>query len=119
MFSPIVIIIIICIYFLFLFAVARWSEQTQIGRHWANHPIVYSLGLAVYCTTWTYYGSVGAAAGGGMSFLPVYLGPTLALLFGGSLFRRVIDQAVSATTLRQAKLFMEAFMAFYKVHRPK
>jgi CRISPR-associated protein Csm2 len=36
-----------------------------------------------------------------------------------ALFRRVIDQAVSATTLRQAKLFMEAFMAFYKVHRPK
>jgi CRISPR-associated protein Csm2 len=35
------------------------------------------------------------------------------------LFRRVIDQATSATTLRQAKLFMEAFMAFYKVHKPK
>lgn len=36
-----------------------------------------------------------------------------------TLLRRVIDQATSAATLRQAKLFMEAFMAFYKVHHPK
>lgn len=35
------------------------------------------------------------------------------------LLRQVIDQANSAATLRQAKLFMEAFMAFYKVHGPR
>lgn len=33
-----------------------------------------------------------------------------------TLFRHVIDQATDAATLRHAKLFMEAFMAFYKVH---
>nr|MBV6629988.1 histidine kinase [Oceanococcus sp. HetDA_MAG_MS8] len=44
--------------------------------------LTYTLSLAVYCTSWTYYGSVGAAADNGLGFLPVYLGPTLvALLF--------------------------------------
>lgn len=33
-----------------------------------------------------------------------------------ALLRRVIDQCTNAATLRQAKLFLEAFMAFYKVH---
>lgn len=33
-----------------------------------------------------------------------------------ALLRHVIDQCTSAATLRQAKLFLEAFMAFYKVH---
>lgn len=90
MFSPLVVVIIICVYVAFLFFIARWSENTTLGKRWANHPTVYALGLAVYCTTWTYYGSVGNASKGGMSFLPVYLGPTLVLLIGGGLFQRII-----------------------------
>jgi CRISPR-associated protein Csm2 len=35
-----------------------------------------------------------------------------------SLLGRVVDQARDAAALRQARLFMEAFMAFYKVYRP-
>lgn len=35
------------------------------------------------------------------------------------LMRRVIDQSSDHTRLAQAKLFMEAFMAFYKVHGPR
>lgn len=35
-----------------------------------------------------------------------------------SLLRRVVDQTVDVETLRQARLFMEAFMAYYKVYRP-
>jgi CRISPR-associated protein Csm2 len=36
-----------------------------------------------------------------------------------SLLCRVVDQTVDVETLRQARLFMEAFMAFYKVYRPR
>ncbi|WP_234369141.1 ATP-binding protein [Brumimicrobium mesophilum] len=43
-----------------------------------NSPYVYALGLAVYCSAWTYYGSVGAAARTGPQFLTIYLGPVLA-----------------------------------------
>ena len=47
-----------------------------------SFPNVYLLPLAVYCTSWTFYGSVGRATSGGLSFLTIYLGPTLVLLFG-------------------------------------
>lgn len=76
-------------YILILFCIAEYVERRPLGRRIANQPVVYALGLAVYCSTWTYYGSVGKAATGGFGFLPVYLGPTLALMFGGTTFRRI------------------------------
>ncbi len=51
---------------------------------------VYSLSLAVYCTAWTFYGSVGRAASTGIGFLPIYLGPTLMVLLWGSVLRKII-----------------------------
>lgn len=89
MFTATSVILAIFVYMGLLFAFAQWSERTAVGRRWASHPAVYALGLAVYCTTWTYYGSVGKAAAGGMGYLPVYLGPTIALLAGGAVFRRI------------------------------
>jgi Na+/proline symporter len=89
MFSPLFVVAAMFAYIALLFLVAQLAERTRRGRAWANHPFTYALALSVYCTTWTYYGSVGRAATGGMGFLPVYLGPTLALLVGGSVFRRI------------------------------
>ena len=61
-----------------LFGVAYWSEKrSKQGKSLINNPIVYALSLAVYCTAWTFYGSVGRAATGGIEFLTIYLGPTL------------------------------------------
>lgn len=56
----------------------------------AESPVTYTLSLAVYCTSWTFYGSVGKAATSGMSFLAIYFGPTLAMLFAGVMMRRLI-----------------------------
>lgn len=89
MFSPLALLGAMFVYIALLFCVARFAERSGRGRSFANHPFIYAMGLTVYCTTWTYYGSVGKAATGGMGYLPVYLGPTLALLVGGSLFRRI------------------------------
>ena len=67
-----------------LFAVARSGDaRADAGQVDHRQPNVYALSLAVYCTAWTYFGSVGRAASGALSFLPIYLGPTLMLLFGG------------------------------------
>lgn len=61
-----------------LFAVAYWADRrADQGRSVIAHPTVYALSLAVYCTAWTYYGSVGRAAQNGIGFLPIYIGPTL------------------------------------------
>jgi len=62
-----------------LFAIAYWADRrADSGRSVISNPTVYALSLAVYCTAWTYYGSVGRAAATGIGFLPIYLGPTLA-----------------------------------------
>ncbi len=66
-----------------LFLLALYADRrAAAGRRLVDHPLVYTLSLAVYCTAWTFYGSVGLAANRGPAFLPVYLGPTVvALLF--------------------------------------
>ncbi len=91
MFDPALLFGAICLYMGLLFAVALWGERrAKTGRDPANHPLVYSLSLAVYCTAWTYYGSVGKAASSGFLFLAIYLGPTLAILFWWQLLRRLV-----------------------------
>ncbi len=67
-------------YLLLLFAVAYYGDRrADQGRSIIANSWTYGLSLAVYCTAWTYFGSVGRAASGGIWFLPTYLGPTLGM----------------------------------------
>ncbi len=78
-------------YLLLLFAVAYAGDRRAAqGRSIIDNPWTYSLSLAVYCTAWTYFGSVGRAATGGVWFLPIYLGPTLAMVLGWVVVRKMI-----------------------------
>ncbi len=68
------------LYLLLLFGVAYLGDKrADAGRSLIANPTIYALSLAVYCTTWTYYGSVGRAASSGLGFVPIFLGPTLAV----------------------------------------
>jgi PAS domain S-box-containing protein len=60
------------------------------GSHLVSNPYVYSLSLAVYCTSWTFYGSVGKAANAGLSFLTIYLGPTLMVALWWVVLRKIV-----------------------------
>ena len=74
-----------------LFLIARLADRrADLGRTIIANPYVYSLSLAVYCTAWTFYGSVGRAASSGIDFLPVYLGPTLMAGLWWVVFRKII-----------------------------
>ncbi|MGR7997336.1 sodium:solute symporter family transporter [Xanthobacter sp. ZOL 2024] len=74
-----------------LFAIAALADRRAAqGRSMIANPWVYALSLAVYCTAWTYFGSVGRAAAGGIWFLPIYLGPTLAMLLAWIVVRKMI-----------------------------
>ncbi|BCB97433.1 hypothetical protein JZK55_23550 [Dissulfurispira thermophila] len=78
MFASYNLFFIVLCYLLLLFAVAYYAEKKEkAGKSIVNNPYIYSLSLAVYCTSWTFYGSVGKAATSGLSFLTTYLGPTL------------------------------------------
>src|SRR5512139_198094 len=74
-----------------LFAIATWgNRRAETGRSIIANPWIYSLSLAVYCTTWTFYGSVGRAASSGIGFLPIYLGPTLMVGLWWFVMRKIV-----------------------------
>jgi Na+/proline symporter/nitrogen-specific signal transduction histidine kinase len=78
-------------YLLLLFAVASFGDRrAAAGRSVIGNPWVYALSMAVYCSAWTYFGSVGRAAGGGVWFLPIYLGPMLAMIVAWMLLRKML-----------------------------
>jgi Na+/proline symporter/signal transduction histidine kinase len=74
-----------------LFAIAHYGDKrADAGRSIIDNPTIYALSLAVYCTTWTFYGSVGRAAATGIGFLPIYLGPTLMVALWWFVMRKII-----------------------------
>jgi signal transduction histidine kinase len=78
-------------YLLVLFLVAAWSDRRAAeGRSVIDSALVYALSWGVYCTAWTYFGSVGRAATGGVWFLPIYLGPMLAMLVAWIVLRKMV-----------------------------
>jgi len=83
------LIVIIIVYLAVLFCIAFFAEKKKKSK-WINNPYVYTLSLAVYCTAWTYYGSIGIAANSGINFLPIYLGPVIAAPLWIIVLRKVI-----------------------------
>jgi len=66
------------LYLCILFLIAYYGDKrADKGKSIISNPYIYALSLAVYCSAWTFYGSVGRAANSGLGFLPIYLGPTL------------------------------------------
>src|SRR6058998_2009267 len=85
-----------------LFAIAYFADQrADRGRSVIANPYIYSLSLAVYATAWTFYGSVGRAAGDGVGFLPIYIGPTLMIALWWVVVRKImrISKANRITSL--------------------
>jgi Na+/proline symporter/signal transduction histidine kinase len=81
-------------YMVLLFAIASFGDRrAALGRSIINSSMVYALSLAVYCTSWTFYGSVGRSVARGLDFLPIYLGPTLVFCLGWVLLRRILRVA--------------------------
>ena len=86
-----VLIIVALSYIGVLFWLANWGDKTTpLAKRISHHPFVYSLSLGIYCTSWTYYGSVGTAATSSWSYLPILLGPALLFLFGQGFLRKLV-----------------------------
>ncbi|MGK7296939.1 MAG: PAS domain-containing hybrid sensor histidine kinase/response regulator [Candidatus Wenzhouxiangella sp. M2_3B_020] len=92
MFSPPLIATIALGYVGLLFALAwfgdRLPERRLGGR---TRAVIYSLSLAVYCTSWTFFGAVGSAVSNGWLFAAIYVGPILVLVLGHDLMARILD----------------------------
>ena len=82
-------------YILLLFAVASYGDRKSRQKPVSNRgrPVVYALSLAIYCTSWTYFGGVGLASERGLEFLGIYTGPILAFTLGMPILRRIVELA--------------------------
>ncbi|MFD0917225.1 ATP-binding protein [Pseudahrensia aquimaris] len=81
-------------YLLFLFVVAAFGDRRRKqSQPSSGRPIIYALSLAIYCTSWTFFGSVGLAATTGLDFLAIYVGPILAVTVLYPLYSHVIRVA--------------------------
>ncbi len=92
--TPTVLVGIVLAYLVFLFLVAYIAER--FGRRLLAprlRTVTYVLAISVYCTAWTFYGSVGLAANRGLEFLTIYLGPALVALMWPTVLRKLVRVA--------------------------
>ncbi|MFT6559440.1 MAG: Na+/proline symporter/signal transduction histidine kinase [Sneathiella sp.] len=86
--------LVITVSFLYLgllFAIAHYVDtRAGLKRILSRNPYIYTLSIAVFCTSWTFYGSVGRAATTGLDFLPIYLGPTLVFVLWSFVWIKII-----------------------------
>ena len=81
-------------YVTLLFGIASHGDRRAAGRaSGLTRPNIYALSLGIYCTSWTFFGSVGLAAERGLEFLAIYIGPVLVFTFGFPLLSRIIRLA--------------------------
>ena len=92
MLSPNLVLATALAYVTLLFGVAfigdRRARQGRLG--WLRSPLVYTLSLSIYCTSWTFYGAVGSAARNGLEFATIYLGPTLVFVGWWFFLRKLV-----------------------------
>jgi len=85
-----IVVSVALVYLGSLFAIASYGDKLARTRTpGAGRPVTYALTLGVYCTSWTFFGSVGLSAGTGLDFLPIYIGPILMLAIGWPVLMRV------------------------------
>ena len=88
-----------------LFLIATATDRGWIPESLASHPLVYSLSIGVYATSWSFYGSVGFAEKEGFNFLTIYLGTTLAFLASPILLRPILKITETYRLASLADLF--------------
>src|ERR1700720_2604595 len=79
----------------FLFLVASYGDRLSRGQRGRPSPLIYPLSLAIFCPSWTFFGSVGFASRTSVDFLAIYVGPILMIALCTPLLRRVIQLAKS------------------------
>ncbi len=82
-------------YISFLFFVASYGDRLSPAQRGRASALIYPLSLAIYCTSWTFFGSVGFATRTSVDFLAIYIGPVLMIGLCTPLLRRVIQLAKS------------------------
>jgi len=92
-----------------LFLIAMATDRGWIPDAVASHPLVYTLSIGVYATSWSFYGSVGFAEKQGFNFLTIYLGTTIAFVASPILLRPILKITETYRLASLADLFAFRF----------
>ena len=87
------LLLTVCLgYVALLFLLAFYVDRrARLGHaRWIQSPVIFTLSISVYCTSWTFYGAVGSAARNGLEFITIYLGPTLVFIGWWWLLRKLV-----------------------------
>ena len=89
-----IVVILALAYVSLLFAIASFGDRrAKRAGSKASRPFIYALSLAIYCTSWTFFGSVGMASERGIEYVIIFIGPILVFLFGHPTLLRIVRLA--------------------------
>ena len=84
------VIVVALVYIGLLFVIASYGDRLgRLGGTDRPRPLIYPLSLAIYCTSWTFFGSVGLATRTGFDFLAIYIGPVMMICLASPLIVRI------------------------------
>jgi len=84
------LLLVIALFYVAFLVMVAWVAESRKVAGTSYHPLIYSLTLAVYCSSWTFFGAVGTAAESAWAYVPIYLGPILLFVLGQPLLRKLI-----------------------------
>ena len=84
------VIVVALVYIGLLFVIASYGDRMgRLGGTDRPRPLIYPVSLAIYCTSWTFFGSVGLATRTGFDFLAIYIGPVVMIGLAFPLIARI------------------------------
>ncbi|MEO1885127.1 MAG: hybrid sensor histidine kinase/response regulator, partial [Methylococcales bacterium] len=90
MISATFLILMTAAYLAVLFYIAFVGDKKPGGQYSRYQPIIFTLSITVYCSSWTFFGAVGKAATSGWEYFSIYLGPMLLFLFFTPFIKKLI-----------------------------
>src|SRR5262245_32377576 len=103
-----VVIVVALGYLGLLFVIASYGDQKR-ERGTPARTLIYPLSLAIYCTSWTFFGSVGLASRTGYDFLAIYVGPVLMVGLATPLILRIVRLAKAKNITSIADFIAERY----------
>lgn len=109
------VLVVSAVYLAGLFYIAYWGDVRPGGWVSRFQPLIYTLSLTVYCTSWTYFGAVGNAAQHGLSFFSIYLGPILVFLLFHPFLKKLVNVSKRQKTTTIADFIATRYGKSHKV----
>ncbi|WP_017222227.1 PAS domain-containing hybrid sensor histidine kinase/response regulator [Moritella dasanensis] len=96
-------------YIALLFLIAYLGDKYRHLIQGKRQALIYAFAVSVYCTSWSFLGTTGQAATSVYSYLPIYLGPILLLVFAWPFLQRIIQTSISFNLTSIADLLAARF----------